>query len=59
MRNDSEVFLPKTLLQWVQTIGLVIGIAAVIYSYFDKLNHRIDVLDERLIRVEYRLEIKK
>jgi flagellar biogenesis protein FliO len=46
-------FMPQTLLQWVQVASLIIGIAIVFGSFFDKLDNSLSDLDKRVTRLEY------
>lgn len=53
MGKTLRGFMPQTLLQWVQVASLIIGIAIVFNSYFDKLDNRFVNLDKRITRLEY------
>ena len=52
-------FMPETLLQWCQATSIIIGIAVLVVSYFDKLDNRFNALDKRITNIEYRVGINK
>jgi hypothetical protein len=51
--------MPETLLQWCQATSIIIGIAVLVVSYFDKLDNRFNALDKRITNIEYRVGINK
>ena len=52
-KND---FLPKTLLQWIQALSLIIGIAVILHNYFDKFSCRFLNIERRLDRIVWTMK---
>jgi hypothetical protein len=59
VRTDNKSFLPETLLQWLQALSLVIGVALVVHSAINQLNNSIADLDRRVFLIEHTLNIKR